>query len=61
MSDNLGSGDVPSCDEFPFAASWRSAAIPKAWGGQNLKTVGSGDECGNTIAVKGSWLDAQKP
>jgi hypothetical protein len=54
MSDNLGSGDVPSCDEFPFAASWQSAAIPKAWGGKNLKTVGSGDECVNTIAVKGS-------
>ncbi|WP_405772925.1 hypothetical protein [Streptomyces sp. NBC_01538] len=54
MSDNLGSGDVPSCDEFPFAASWQSAAIPKTWGGKNLKTVGSGDECLNTIAVKGS-------
>ncbi|MBQ0849448.1 hypothetical protein ACFU9Y_06735 [Streptomyces sp. NPDC057621] len=54
MSDNLGSGDVPSCDEFPFAASWQSAAIPKAWGGQNLRSVSSGDECANTIAVEGS-------
>ncbi|MEU9879775.1 hypothetical protein [Streptomyces phaeochromogenes] len=54
MSDNLGAGDVPSCDEFPFAASWQSAAIPQAWGGKNLKSVGSGDECLNTIAVKGS-------
>lgn len=54
MSYNLGANDVPSCDEFPFAASWHSAAIPKTWGGENLKPVSSGDECVNTIAVKGS-------
>ncbi|WP_230396275.1 golvesin C-terminal-like domain-containing protein [Streptomyces blattellae] len=54
MSDNLGAGDVSSCDEFPFAASWQSAAIPKTWGGKNLKQVSDGKECLNTIAVKGS-------
>ncbi|OKK07135.1 hypothetical protein [Streptomyces sp. CB02400] len=32
MSPELGANDVPACDEFPFAASWQSAAIPKGWG-----------------------------
>ena len=54
MSDNLGAGDVPSCDEFPFAASWQSAATPKNWGGKNLDQVTSGDQCLNTIAVEGT-------
>lgn len=50
----LGANDVPSCDEFPFAASWQSAAIPKDWHGKNLKQVGSGEECLNTIAIRGT-------
>ncbi|MFD9012012.1 hypothetical protein [Streptomyces sp. NPDC059552] len=33
MSPELASSnkDTYSCDEFPFASSWQSAAIPKAW------------------------------
>ncbi|MFF9691415.1 hypothetical protein [Streptomyces sp. NPDC014623] len=54
MSPELGTGDVPSCDEFPFAASWQSAAIKKDWGGQNMKEVSSGEECLNTIAIRGT-------
>ncbi|WP_327379490.1 golvesin C-terminal-like domain-containing protein [Streptomyces sp. NBC_01212] len=54
MSPELGTGDVPSCDEFPFAASWQSAATKKDWGGQNLKEVSSGEECLNTIAIRGT-------
>ncbi|WP_367046149.1 hypothetical protein [Streptomyces sp. Je 1-332] len=58
MSPELGANDVPSCDEFPFAASWHSAATPKSWGGKNANApasgVGSGNECLNTIAQKGS-------
>ncbi|MER5726233.1 MULTISPECIES: hypothetical protein [Streptomyces] len=51
MSPELGAGDVPSCDEFPFAARWQSAAIEKDWGVQNLKDVSSGEECLNMIAT----------
>ncbi|WP_437093381.1 hypothetical protein [Streptomyces sp. enrichment culture] len=67
MSFELGASDVPSCDEFPFARSWESAAIPKSWGGKNLSTVTSGDGCLNTVAVKdanGLWRlapDANSP
>lgn len=54
MSPELGANDVPSCDEFPFAASWQSAATPKGWGGKNLNQVTSGDGCLNTIAQRGA-------
>ncbi|WP_239079426.1 hypothetical protein [Streptomyces sp. SID7909] len=54
MSPELGANDKPSCDEFPFAASWQSAATPKNWGGKNLKQVTSGEECLNTIAIRGT-------
>ncbi|MEU0103566.1 hypothetical protein [Streptomyces sp. NPDC006267] len=46
--------DTPSCDEFPFAASWQHAAIPKSWGGKNPKNVTSGEECLNTYAKRGT-------
>ncbi|MGW6393636.1 golvesin C-terminal-like domain-containing protein [Streptomyces sp. NPDC055103] len=58
MSPELGANDVPSCDEFPFAASWESAAIPKSWGGKNLGSVTTGEGCVNTIAQRdasGVW------
>ncbi|MFE6038945.1 hypothetical protein [Streptomyces sp. NPDC056452] len=54
MSPELGADDVPSCDEFPFAASWQSAATPKNWGGKNLSQVTSGEGCLNTIAQRGA-------
>ncbi|WP_417801431.1 hypothetical protein [Streptomyces atrovirens] len=54
MSPELGANDVPSCDEFPFAASWQSAAIPSSWGGKNASSVTSGEGCVNTIAQKGT-------
>ncbi|MFG3101156.1 hypothetical protein ACGFZL_11655 [Streptomyces sp. NPDC048182] len=56
LSPELSSSaaDKPSCDEFPFAASYQSAATPKGWGGKNLKQVTSGDECLNTIAIRGT-------
>ncbi|MFD7342626.1 Tat pathway signal protein [Streptomyces violascens] len=58
MSPELGANDVSSCDEFPFASSWQSAATPKSWGGKNTNApasgVSSGEECVNTVAQKGS-------
>ncbi|MBD0708611.1 MULTISPECIES: hypothetical protein [unclassified Streptomyces] len=58
MSPELGPNDVPSCDEYPFASSWQSAAIPKVWNGQNQKSVADGSGCANTIAQRdasGLW------
>ncbi|MEV4426426.1 hypothetical protein AB0K23_13800 [Streptomyces sp. NPDC049602] len=58
MSPELGANDVPSCDEFPFASSWQSGAIPSSWGGKNLSSVTSGEGCVNTIAQRdagGVW------
>ncbi|MFE3476532.1 hypothetical protein ACFXOI_33875 [Streptomyces bacillaris] len=54
LNTDIWADDVPSCDEFPFARSWQSAATPKDWGGKNSKQVSSGDECVNTIAKKGT-------
>jgi hypothetical protein len=54
LSPSIWPNDKPSCDEFPFARSWESAATPKKWGGKNAKQVSSGDECVNTIAKKGA-------
>ncbi|MEV4876066.1 hypothetical protein [Streptomyces cyaneofuscatus] len=59
--------DKPSCDEFPFARSWQSAAVPQSWGGKNLKQVTDGWECVTTIAkrgVDGRWrldIDPRSP
>ncbi|MFF0714367.1 golvesin C-terminal-like domain-containing protein [Streptomyces bauhiniae] len=66
LSPELSSNnnDQPSCDEFPFAASYESAAMPKTWGGKNSSPVTSGDQCVNTRAVKGSdgkWRMVMNP
>ncbi|MEV5952500.1 Tat pathway signal protein [Streptomyces sp. NPDC051987] len=66
LSPELSSSndDKPSCDEFPFAASYESAAMPKTWGGKNSSPVTSGDQCVNTRAVKGSdgkWRMVMNP
>ncbi|MEV0413680.1 hypothetical protein AB0I68_23445 [Streptomyces sp. NPDC050448] len=48
--------DIYSCDEFPFASSWQSAAIPQSWYGKNLNplTLGEkGEKCATTVAVRG--------
>ncbi|MEV0928820.1 hypothetical protein AB0I99_27545 [Streptomyces spongiicola] len=61
LHPEIWADDVSSCDEFPFARSWHSAATPTAWGGKNLKPVDpikGGDECVNTIAKRdanGEW------
>ncbi|MDI3420581.1 hypothetical protein [Streptomyces luteolus] len=61
---DISSGDLPSCDEFTFAASYQSGGMPKAMkpahieGGQTAP-VGSGDECLQTFSRKltssGNW------
>ncbi|MFF5767596.1 hypothetical protein ACFY8F_34370 [Streptomyces tanashiensis] len=53
MSPELGANDVPSCDEFPFAASWQSAPIKGTWGGKNLSPgITKGEQCLTTVAQK---------
>ncbi|RKS78685.1 hypothetical protein BZB76_0109 [Actinomadura pelletieri DSM 43383] len=52
----INSKDVPSCDEFAFAASYNSSGMPAAYGG--LNSVSSGDQCLKTYAtrkVRGEW------
>nr|WP_275424897.1 Tat pathway signal protein [Streptomyces sp. SID13726] len=41
--------DRPSCDEFPFAATYQSAGMPAAMGGTNPST---GDKCVQTVATR---------
>ncbi|MGW6882629.1 golvesin C-terminal-like domain-containing protein [Streptomyces goshikiensis] len=56
--------DTYSCDEFPFASSWQSAAIPKAWYGKNLNPLilgQKGDSCATTIAVRENGVWRMKP
>ncbi|WP_406124660.1 Tat pathway signal protein [Streptomyces canus] len=57
LSPELNEGDPPqddtqSCDELAFAASYNSAGMSAAAGGYN--PVGSGDECLQTYAKRGS-------
>lgn len=49
---DLTQPDTPSCDESAFAAGYDSAGMSQAAGGYN--PVGSGDECLQTYAKKGS-------
>ncbi|MFI0372646.1 hypothetical protein ACH35V_32695 [Actinomadura sp. 1N219] len=42
--------DVPSCDEYAFAASYNSAGMPSSKGG--LNPVSSGDQCLQTYATR---------
>ncbi|TYC15830.1 hypothetical protein [Actinomadura syzygii] len=43
-------GDVPSCDEFAFAASYNSGGMPTSDGG--LNQVSSGDQCLQTYGTR---------
>ncbi|MET9862188.1 hypothetical protein ABZY93_23315 [Streptomyces smyrnaeus] len=48
--------DVPSCDEFAYAATYNSGGMPASMGG--LNEVSSGDECVQSYATRakqGEW------
>jgi hypothetical protein len=45
-------GDKDSCDEFPFAGSFESGAMPESWGGDPKPYVTTGDDCAQITAVQ---------